>query len=66
MKQLVHLAKMSLTMTDYELFPCPKTLINGWNEDMAQRILPIATFDVQLSETGKTQKLFLSTTMIMR
>lgn len=58
MKYQVHLANKSKEKTGYELFPSPEAYIKDWNEEMAERILPIAMFDLKLAGVDSAQKGF--------
>lgn len=49
MQYTVYLAKNTKQKTNFELFPDPARLIKNWTDEMAQRLLPIAMFDLELA-----------------
>ena len=47
MKCNIYLANIVHEKTEYLLFPKGQDVIEGWNEEMAKRLLPVAMFNPQ-------------------
>src|SRR6186713_1208080 len=54
----VHLALTTHEITNYPLFPSGETVIEGWNEEMAARLLPVAMFDSKMAGEEANSKVF--------
>ena len=54
----VHLALNSSNKTNFKLFPSPESCILNWNKEMAERILPVAEFDLSKTDNDSPLKAF--------
>lgn len=44
----IHLGRVSEIETDIELFPDPRKVFKAWDEALAERVLPVVSFDLAL------------------
>lgn len=61
----IHLGRISETETDIELFPDPKKVFKKWNKTLAERVLPVLSFDLGLlNRKGRAVFLYYGDTAV--